>query len=152
MPTIDRLVSSRARPGALGRFSQRILLHAYGLDLPAEVQIGGGVVFPHLGRGTVIHPRTIIGNRVTIFHGVTVGREDAHLPEELSEFGGIEIGDDAVLFAGCVVLGGPGRTRIGQGTLVGANSVLRQSTGAWEIWAGVPARLVGQRASLSTPG
>jgi len=32
-----------------------------------------------------------------------------------------------------------------RGTVVGANAVLLQSTGENEIWAGVPARCIGQR-------
>ena len=36
----------------------------------------------------------------------------------------------------------------GNGTIVGANSVLMNSTGENEIWAGNPARLVGHRRDL----
>lgn len=35
---------------------------------------------------------------------------------------------------------------MGAGTVVGANAVLTCSTGPNEIWAGVPARLVGRRS------
>ena len=31
------------------------------------------------------------------------------------------------------------------GSVIGANAVLLQSTGQNEIWAGVPARLIGKR-------
>ena len=50
-----------------------------------------------------------------------------------------------MLFPGCKVLGGAGITRIGRGTIVGANAVVLGSTGEDEIWAGNPARCVGRR-------
>jgi serine O-acetyltransferase len=34
---------------------------------------------------------------------------------------------------------------VAEGTIVGANAVLRESTGPYEIWAGIPARRVGLR-------
>ena len=38
-----------------------------------------------------------------------------------------------------------GILRVGCGTVIGANPVLLQSTGDWEIWAGMPAHKVGER-------
>jgi serine O-acetyltransferase len=34
---------------------------------------------------------------------------------------------------------------VGKGTVVGANAVLTQSTGEYEIWAGIPASKIGAR-------
>lgn len=133
----------------LGAVSSRFLLHGYGLDMPAAVTVGPGVVFPHGARGTVIHPRTSIGDRAMIFHGVTVGRQQAHLSERSAPFGGITIGRGAVLACGSAVLGGAGNLVVGEGTIVAANAVLLQSTGDWEIWAGVPAVRVGFRRDRS---
>ena len=142
VPTIDRLIRLRSSR-SFGPYAWRLLMLVYGLDLPPEVEVGPGVVFPHTGRGTVVHPRTVIRRNVTIFHGVTIGREDAHVAEAGSPFGGIDIGEGAVICAGAVVLGGEGITRVGRGSIVAANAVLRRSTGDFEIWAGVPARLIG---------
>ena len=55
------------------------------------------------------------------------------------------VGDDACICVGAKVIGGAGWLRVGRGTVVGANAVLLESTGDWEIWAGVPARKVGKR-------
>ena len=140
---IDRLIRLRSSR-RLGPFAWRTLMLLYGLDLPPEVAVGPGVVFPHTGRGTVVHPQTVIGSNVTIFHGVTIGREDAHVPAARSPFVGIEIGDGAVICAGAVVLGGAGVTRVGRGTIVAANAVLRRSTGEFEVWGGVPAKRIGR--------
>jgi serine O-acetyltransferase len=64
---------------------------------------------------------------------------------EQSKFEGIVIEDDAILAPGAKVLCKEGILRVGRGTVVGANAVLLQSTGENEIWAGVPARCIGQR-------
>lgn len=125
----------------------RELLLIIGPDVPARVEIGDGLRLQHRARGAVIHPDTVIGRDVTIYHGVTIGRADAIRPRQQSKMERIEIGDGVTLLPGCVVLGGDGVTRIGNGTVIAANAVVLGSTGDHEVWAGVPARRVG-----SAPG
>ena len=55
---------------------------------------------------------------------------------------GITIGDDVWLGAGVSVM--PGCV-IGSGAVVGANSVVTHQVLPYEIWAGVPARKIGER-------
>lgn len=117
----------------------------YGADIPAGVRIGSDVLFEHRAMGVVIHPCTVIGDRAHIWHNVTLGRSDAYVPADESPFRGFEIGEGAYICSGATILGGPGITRVGNGTVVGANAVLRQSTGDWEIWAGIPAKKVADR-------
>ena len=38
-----------------------------------------------------------------------------------------------------------GILRVRQGTVIGANSVLLESTGEDEIWVGIPAKCIGRR-------
>jgi serine O-acetyltransferase len=115
-------------------------------QIPPEVEIGEGFTLKHQGFGVVVNRATVIGDHVTIYQGVTIGRRDAALvPLEDSPFEKIVIGDHAVIFAGAVVLGGPGVTRIGTGAVIGANAVVLGSVGDGEIWAGNPARRVGVR-------
>jgi acetyltransferase-like isoleucine patch superfamily enzyme len=73
------------------------------------------------------------------------GRSDIHRPMSDSKFEGIIIEDDVVLSPGCKVLCKEGCLRVGRGTVIGANAVLLESTGDWEIWAGIPAKLIGKR-------
>lgn len=54
----------------------------------------------------------------------------------------IVVGDDVWFGAGCAVLPGVG---IGNGAVIGAGSVVTKSVPAYEIWAGVPARKIGER-------
>ncbi|MFL0566940.1 hypothetical protein [Microbacterium sp. 179-I 1D1 NHS] len=135
----ERLVAHRRH-----RLARELLL-LYGIEFPREVMVGRDLRLVHRGMGTVIHPRTRIGDRVRIFHQVTIGRADGHVPAEKSGMERIDIGSDVVLFPGAKVLGGEGVTTVGQGTLVAANAVLTRSTGEWEVWGGVPARKIADR-------
>lgn len=120
-------------------------LKLLGLEIPLSVKIGTDLTIEHGGFGVVIHSSTVIGSRVKLYPGVTVGRADIYQSMNQSDFEGVEIGDDVILCPGCKVLGKRGVLRIGDGTIIGANAVLLDSTGKNEIWAGIPARLVGYR-------
>jgi serine O-acetyltransferase len=133
------------RPSTLLTKLRRRFLQDPPYLIPPEVQIGRGLTLKHRGLGVVVNKRTVIGDHVTIYHGVTIGRKDALVPAEESDFEQIVIGDHAVLFPGAVVLGGAGVTRIGTGAVIGANAVVLGSVGDGEIWAGNPARRVGLR-------
>ena len=126
------------------------LLKLLGVELPRAVPLGEGLVITHGGFGIVIHSQAVIGNRVKIYPGVTIGRADIYQPASNSRFRSVNIEDDVILSPGCKVLCKEGVLTVGQGTVVGANAVLLQSTGEWEIWAGIPARRVGQRHPIET--
>src|SRR3990172_11132923 len=133
-----------ARRGLMGRFTY-LLLKALGAEVPRSVEVGEGFTLVHGGFGVVIHPKTKIGKNVKIYPGVTLGRADIHLPSEQSKFQGIEIGDEVILSPGSKVLCKEGVLRVANGTMLGANAVLLESTGEGEVWAGLPATRVGPR-------
>ena len=141
LPT--RLVYARHWPlfGRLAYYALKML----GVEIPRPVPIGNDFELAHGGVGVVIHSRAVIGDRVKIYPGVTLGRADIHLPMERSKFERIVIEDDVILAPGAKILCREGTLRVARGTVVGANAVLLQSTGENEIWAGVPARCIGQR-------
>jgi serine O-acetyltransferase len=151
MDIYTRLVYLRNKPlvGKLAYYALKFM----GVELPCSVRVGVGVILEHGGFGTVIHSHTTIGDRVKIYPGVTVGRADIYLPADQSAFEGAVIEDDVILSPGSRVLGKDGILTVRRGTVIGANAVLLQSTGEWEIWAGVPARCVGRREgpSLTSP-
>lgn len=138
-----RLVYGRSR-AFLGRIAY-LTLKILGIEIPGSVSIGNDFELAHGGFGVVIHPNSTIGDRVKMYPGVTLGRADIHLPIDRSKFEGIVIEDDVVLASGAKVLCKEGTLRVGRGTVIGANSVLLNSTGENEIWAGVPARRIGER-------
>lgn len=128
----------------LGKLSY-YLLKLLGIEIPLSVQIGKNFLLLHGGNGVVIHPKTIIGNNVRIYNGVSIGRADIHVPKSQTLFKGIELSDDTIICTGAKVLCKKGILCIGKGSVIGANSVLFQSTGEDEIWAGIPARHIGTR-------
>ena len=138
-----KLVYAREYP-ILGRAAY-YLLKVLGVEIPRSVLIGRDFELAHGGVGVVIHSRSVIGERVKIYPGVTLGRSDIHRSMDESKFEGIIIEDDVILASGVKVLGKSGILRIKQGTIVGANAVLLESTGEREIWAGIPASRIGVR-------
>ena len=139
------LVYARHWPciGRLAYFTLKLL----GAEIPRAVRVGCDFELAHGGFGVVIHSRSTIGDRVKIYPGVTLGRADIYRPAAQSKFEGITIQADAILCPGAKILCKEGILTVGRGTVVGANAVLLQSTGEWEIWAGAPARCVGKRIS-----
>jgi serine O-acetyltransferase len=127
--------------GPLAYYALKLL----GVELPRPVSLGNDLEIAHGGFGIVIHSKAQIGNRVKIYPGVTLGRADIYRPASDSAFAGIVIEDDVILSPGCKVLCKAGVLRVSRGSVVGANAVLLESTGPWEIWAGAPAHRVGQR-------
>ena len=138
-----RLVYARRMP-LIGKLAY-YLLKMLGVEIPASVEIGEGFYLVHGGFGVVIHPKTVIGNNVKVYPGVTFGRTDVYKPFDQSRFEQIVVEDYAVIAAGAKVLCKEGKLTIGEGTVVGANAVLLESTNPYEIWAGIPARKVGIR-------
>jgi len=143
MSFYEKLVYLRYHPW-LGRLAYG-LLKLLGVEIPLSVAIGPGFLLHHGGVGVVIHPRARLGARVSLYPGVTLGRADVYRPASQSRFEGIVLEEDVIVGTGAKILGSDGILRVGRGTVIGANAVLTQSTGEWEIWAGLPARKLGER-------
>lgn len=142
----DRLLRTSRLP-LVGRPAY-LLLKLLGVEFPREVAVTGPVELAHGAVGLVLHRSTRIGAHVVLMPGVVVGRADSWIPpEQVAHRGGrVVVGDHVTLGAGAKVLFEAGQELvIAEGTIVGANAVLRSSTGPDEIWAGIPARRVGTR-------
>ena len=72
--------------------------------------------------------------------------ELAHIPGAILSKGNINIGNDVWLASSCVILSG---VTIGNGAVVGANSVVSRNIGPYEIHVGNPATFVRNRFSES---
>lgn len=136
MGVIELLIGLRGKRGL--RRLVREVLYLYGCDIPPEVQFGKNVHIAHRGLGLVIYPKVRIGDDVTIYHGVTIGRA-----RRVGEIGETVIGSRVTLSAGSVVTIGPEGRRIGDDAVIGANAVVTCDVPAGEVWAGVPARKIG---------
>jgi serine O-acetyltransferase len=99
-----------------------------GIDIHPGAVIGSGFFIDH-GTGVVIGETTIIGNRVKLYQGVTLGALSFAMDEEGRMVRGKKrhptIEDDVVIYAGATILGGS--TVIGRGSVIGGNVWLTRS-------------------------
>lgn len=113
--------------------------------LPAEAEVGDGVILEHYAMGIVMHPQVRIGKRCRIYHHVTLAAEtwigSPHF---------ITLEDDVTIGAHSIVVARPNTPlTIGQKSVLGAGSVLTKTIPPFEIWAGNPARKIGDVAQAS---
>lgn len=107
--------------------------------LPAEAEVGNGVILEHYALGIVLHPQVRIGQRCRIYHHVTLAAEtwigSPHF---------ITLEDDVTIGAHSIVVARPNTPlTIGRHAVLGAGSVLTKNIPSFEIWAGNPARKIG---------
>jgi serine O-acetyltransferase len=99
-----------------------------GIDIHPGATIGRGFFIDH-GTGVVIGETTVIGDRVKIYQGVTIGALSFAKDTEGQLVRGKKrhptIEDDVVVYSGATILGGD--TVIGKGSVVGGNVWLTRS-------------------------
>ena len=108
VPLIPRIVTEHA--------------HALtGIDIHPGARIGERFFIDH-GTGVVIGETSVIGNRVRIYQGVTLGAKSFPLDAAGNPIKGIDrhpiVEDDVVIYSGATVLG---RITIGKGSSIGGN-------------------------------
>ena len=99
---------------------------------PSRTKIGAGCVLGYGGLGVVISERAVIGDRVEIGAGVTLGGN-------ATEYGAPVIEDDVYLGVGAKILG---PITIGRGSVVAANSVVTNDVPCGSLVGGVPGTVI----------
>jgi acetyltransferase-like isoleucine patch superfamily enzyme len=91
----------------------------------------------------------VIGNYVRIAPSVTIlggsrnfHRRDVRIMDQGSFHEGLTIDDDVLIGAGAVIMPG---CHIGEGAVIGANSVVNGDVEPYSIVAGAPAKVIGHR-------
>jgi serine O-acetyltransferase len=108
VPLIPRMITERAHS-------------LTGIDLHPGAKIGEEFFIDH-GTGVVIGETCVIGDRVRIYQGVTLGAKSFPLDENGKPIKGIPrhpiVEDDVVIYSGATVLG---KVTIGRESVIGAN-------------------------------
>lgn len=102
-----------------------------GVDINPGARIGEGFFIDH-GTGVVIGETTVIGDRVKLYQGVTLGARsftldsDGHPVKHIKRHPTVE--NDVVIYANAIILGGD--TVIGAGSTIGGGVFLMESVPA----------------------
>lgn len=99
-----------------------------GIDIHPGARIGQAFFIDH-GTGVVIGETCVIGDRVKLYQGVTLGAKSFTRDESGNPVKGIkrhpDVGDDVTIYANATILGG--ETVIGAGSVIGGNVWLTHS-------------------------
>jgi serine O-acetyltransferase len=118
---------------ALAYHIQSRVSEVFGVDIHPAATIGSGVFIDH-ATGVVIGETAVVGDDVTMLHGVTLGGTGKESGDRHPKVGrGVYIGANAQLL---------GNIAIGEGSRIGASSVVLKSVEAYSTVAGVPAQVV----------
>ena len=117
-----------------------------GIDIHPGATIGERFFIDH-GTGVVIGETCVIGDRVRIYQGVTLGAKSFPLDSDGNPVKGVDrhpiVQDDVVIYSGATILG---RVTIGRDSVIGGNvwitadvppgSQITQSSARWEVFEG----------------
>jgi serine O-acetyltransferase len=121
--TIYRIAHVLLEEGAqiIPRMMTELAHRRTGIDIHPGAAIGSSFLIDH-GTGIVIGETSVIGNRVRMYQGVTLGalsvpRGQQRPPKGVRRHPVIE--DDVIIYSGATILGG--ETVIGRGAVIGGN-------------------------------
>ncbi|KAF8049058.1 hypothetical protein N665_2307s0001 [Sinapis alba] len=113
---------------------QNRVSESFAVDFHPGAKIGKGVLLDH-ATGVVIGETAVVGDNVSILHGVTLGGTGKQCGDRHPK-----IGDGVLIGAGTCVLG---NITIGEGAKVGSGSVVLKDVPPHTTAVGNPARLIG---------
>ncbi|HEY5952276.1 MAG TPA: hypothetical protein VIV40_42555 [Kofleriaceae bacterium] len=127
--TVYRIAHALLKEGAVivPRMMTELAHRRTGIDIHPGAEIGHSFFIDH-GTGVVIGETTLIGDRVRIYQGVTLGALTVPQGAARPEHGKRRhptIEDDAVIYANATILGG--ETIIGKGAVIGGNAFITAS-------------------------
>ena len=118
----------------LALFLQMRISEVFGVDIHPAARLGNGLMIDH-ATGVVIGETAVVGENVSMLHGVTLGgtgKKDGDRHPKL--------GNNVLVGTGAAILG---NIRIGDGCRIGAGSVVLNDIPPGQTVVGVPARIVG---------
>lgn len=119
--------------GLLYHFFYRKYTFKYGIQIPKEVKIGGGLLFPHFGC-IVFNAKAVVGSDCTILQGVTLGNT-----KRGKRKGAPTIGNQVYIGPGAVVVG---NVTVGNNVMIAANAFVNFDVPSNSIVIGNPASII----------
>ncbi|XP_056176684.1 serine acetyltransferase 2-like isoform X4 [Syzygium oleosum] len=106
----------------------------FGVDIHPAARIGEGILLDH-GTGLVIGETAVIGDRVSLMQGVTLGGTGKGTGDRHPK-----IGEGALIGASVTLLG---NIKIGEGAMIAAGSLVLNDIPPHGMVAGIPAKVIG---------
>lgn len=122
---------------SLALYIQHRVSLSFDVDIHPAASLGQGIMVDH-ATGLVIGETAIVGDNVSLMHGVTLGGTGCETGQRHPK-----IGDGVLISAGAKILG---NINIGDGVKVGAGSVVLEAVPPHMTVVGVPAKIVGRPA------
>lgn len=110
------------------KLSKKLMLK-YGIEIGIKCKIGRNLNIMHYN-GIVIGINAVIGDNCSIYQQVTIGQKNGKYPV---------IGNNVIIYPGAKILGG---IKIGNNSIIAANSVVLNDVKNNEIVAGIPAKKI----------
>lgn len=119
----------------MAMFIQSRASQVFGADIHPSAKIGSGIMIDH-ATGVVIGETAVIGNDVSMLHGVTLGGSGKEGGDRHPK-----IGNGVLISVGAKVLG---NIHIGDCAKIGGGSVVLTDVPAYSTAVGIPAKVVGK--------
>ena len=117
----------------LARLISQIARFLTAIEIHPGATLGAGILIDH-GMGVVIGETAELGDRITIYHGSTLGGTGKEKGKRHPT-----VGDNVVIGAGSKVLG---NIKIGSNSKIGANSVVLDDVPEGATVVGIPGKVV----------
>ena len=123
----------------LAYFLQNRMSEVFGTDIHPAARFGHGLMLDH-ATGFVVGETAVLGNDISILHGVTLGGSGKESGDRHPK-----VGDGVMIGANASILG---NIRIGSWSKVGAGSVVVADVPEHTTVVGVPAKPTGKAANM----
>jgi serine O-acetyltransferase len=116
----------------------RIATQLAAVDFPWQTRVGAGLAITH-GWGLVVNPGVMIGNNVTLFHGVTLGQRDRIADDgtRVTEYPVLE--DDVWVGPNAIIVGG---VTVGRGSRVAGGAFVTENIPPCSAVSGNPSSII----------
>ena len=118
----------------LARLISQLARTLTGIEIHPGAILGNAILIDH-GMGVIIGETAVVGDRITIYHGTTLGGTGNEKGVKRHP----TVGNDVIIGSGAKVLG---NINIGSNSKIGANAVVLEDVPEGATVVGVPARVV----------